>query len=130
MDNSSDVIDTVSGNGGGDSRNDAAASTSSDASSPIAITCGYRLFDRQDSLHQLMGGGKDTSLLTRTPNSWQKIAKVVGGVKLAEEVKDVADDLAFRNCCGVIGGFCEGVYRASGLLILSGVLADLAGKDE
>ncbi|KAJ6858733.1 hypothetical protein NC652_041126 [Populus alba x Populus x berolinensis] len=58
MDNSSDVIDTVSGNGGGDSRNDATASTSSDASSPIAISCGYRLFDRQDSLHQLMGGGK------------------------------------------------------------------------
>lgn len=55
---------------------------------------------------------------------------MVGGVKLAEEVKDVVDDLAFRNCCGVIGGFCEGVYRASGLLILSGVLADLAGKDE
>lgn len=55
---------------------------------------------------------------------------MVGGVKLAEEVKDVVDDLVFRNCCGVIGGFCEGVYRAIGLLILSGVLADLAGKDE
>jgi hypothetical protein len=68
--------------------------------------------------------------LTRTPNSWQKIAKAVGGVKLAEEVKDIVDDLAFRNCCGVTGGFCEGVYRASGLLILSGVLADVAGKDE
>ncbi|KAJ6855183.1 reticulon-like protein B16 isoform X2 [Populus alba x Populus x berolinensis] len=63
MDNSSDVIDTVSGNGGGDSRNDATASTSSDASSPIAITCGYRLFDRQDSLHQLMGGGKAADVL-------------------------------------------------------------------
>ncbi|KAL3565307.1 hypothetical protein D5086_033353 [Populus alba] len=63
MDNSSDVIDTVSGNGGGDSRNDATASTSSDASSPIAISCGYRLFDRQDSLHQLMGGGKAADVL-------------------------------------------------------------------
>lgn len=63
MDNSSDVIDTVSGNGGGDSRNDAAASTSSAASSPRAVTSGYRLFDRQDSLHQLMGAGKAADVL-------------------------------------------------------------------
>ena len=58
MDNSSDVIDMVSGNGGEDSRNDSPTSTSSAASSPRAIASGYRLFDRQDSLHQLMGGGK------------------------------------------------------------------------
>ncbi|KAJ6697036.1 hypothetical protein OIU85_003402 [Salix viminalis] len=58
MDNSSDVIDMVSGNGGEDSRNDSTTSTSSAASSPRAMASGYRLFDRQDSLHQLMGGGK------------------------------------------------------------------------
>uniref|UniRef100_A0A6N2ML26 Reticulon-like protein n=3 Tax=Salix TaxID=40685 RepID=A0A6N2ML26_SALVM len=63
MDNSSDVIDMVSGNGGEDSRNDSTTSTSSAASSPRAMASGYRLFDRQDSLHQLMGGGKAADVL-------------------------------------------------------------------
>ncbi|KAJ6744562.1 RETICULON [Salix purpurea] len=63
MDNSSDVTDMVSGNGGEDSRNDSTTSTSSAASSPRAIASGYRLFDRQDSLHQLMGGGKAADVL-------------------------------------------------------------------
>ncbi|CAK7339970.1 unnamed protein product [Dovyalis caffra] len=63
MENSSDVIDTVSGNGGGDSRNDTTASTSSASSSPRAVASGYGLFGRQDSLHQFMGGGKAADVL-------------------------------------------------------------------
>ncbi|KAJ4833196.1 Reticulon-like protein B16 [Turnera subulata] len=56
MENSGDAIDRVEDREGGESRNDEAASISSTSS-------GYRLFGRQATVHQVMGGGKAADVL-------------------------------------------------------------------
>ncbi|KDP21658.1 hypothetical protein JCGZ_03329 [Jatropha curcas] len=60
MENSGDSVNREDVNGG-ETRNDAAASSASCCSS--ALTSGYRLFGRQVSLHQFMGGGKAADVL-------------------------------------------------------------------
>ncbi|KAJ9176001.1 hypothetical protein P3X46_014495 [Hevea brasiliensis] len=59
MENSADFVERVDGNGG-ETRNDTTASFSYSSST---ITSGYRLFGRQSSLHQFMGGGKAADVL-------------------------------------------------------------------
>ncbi|XP_050210466.1 reticulon-like protein B16 [Mercurialis annua] len=58
MENSSDdSADKVDSNGG-DSRTDSTSSSSASSYSSSSSSSGYRLFGRQSSLHQFMGGGK------------------------------------------------------------------------
>ncbi|KAJ9160462.1 hypothetical protein P3X46_025862 [Hevea brasiliensis] len=59
MENSADFVDRMDGNGG-ETRKDTAAS---DSCSSSTIASGYRLFGRQASLHQFMGGGKAADVI-------------------------------------------------------------------
>ncbi|OAY38255.1 reticulon-like protein B16 [Manihot esculenta] len=59
MDNSADSVERVDGNGG-ETRRDTTASANCSSS---AIASGYRLFGRQASVHQFMGGGKAADVL-------------------------------------------------------------------
>ncbi|KAJ8771165.1 hypothetical protein K2173_023490 [Erythroxylum novogranatense] len=76
MENSSGRVDTVDGNnrgGGPDSRNDTTASSSS-SPTPSA----YRLFGRQVTVHQYMGGGKAADVFL-----WKKRHVSIGVIVVA-----------------------------------------------